>query len=620
MGYKGPLAYVKPSEFRDRTSVWGRRLGAISKVDAAYDKFWANATALDNIKGLHDALTGYLAEKGGYWEKVDRDKESGGLLRWLHGETGAVLLKLVGPTNDSAQFRAKTALMNTDIPHSRFGVLYLFGNIDISLDHLSIGLEGVSAIGGAIGHGVSANYHQLGNLQGSQQSFDMGEIKGLRAGDFSGNLAAPFNIANKAAATTGTRNTSDRHFATQPSDGLNADGTPRVFDVVRVAPRVAQPLPGFPVTLKALEVLQVSNIDRMSASLIGGATLLATGALDILNNVRVAMTNLAKDFIDWLKNKLLARVTWGWEVSGLLISKLVKFVVGKCVEAAVPFVGAGMDLAGGLAKTVKAAKERIEAYLLRRQIMLNPGHPELAANSIESAMNTGMLLGLWSALKGAAQVALSVFLPGAGSLVAALVTGLEWLVKFVYRLWEQSNIRQFLATARDWYSKECGLARRVETEGYLPDPSRAGERIKTVHARFEPELDPGKGGFIHKLEEFKAFYQKGCDASPIIPMLTLNSGICGSLMVMLRMVDDTETATSSSDRSVISQKQFDAGNAYFQHLKAYGRTYLESSGFQFRAANGSESIQGYLNHAIHHHTKPYSIADKALAFGSGMAT
>jgi hypothetical protein len=87
-------------------------------------------------------------------------------------------------------------------------------------------------------------------------------------------------------------------------------------------------------------------------------------------------------------------------------------------------------------------------------------------------------------------------------------------------------------------------------------------------------------------------------------------------MVMLRMFDDAER----DDRTIITQREFNAGDAYFQQLKSYGRSYLESSGFEFIALQGNKSIQGLLNHAVQHHNKSFSAVDNALAFGAGMAT
>ena len=40
------------------------------------------------------------------------------------------------------------------------------------------------------------------------------------------------------------------------------------------------------------------------------------------------------------------------------------------------------------------------------------------------------------------------------------------------------------------------------------------------------------------VERFKAFYEEGCNASACVPMLTLNTGICGDLMMLMRLLDD----------------------------------------------------------------------------------
>ena len=91
-------------------------------------------------------------------------------------------------------------------------------------------------------------------------------------------------------------------------------------------------------------------------------------------------------------------------------------------------------------------------------------------------------------------------------------------------------------------------------------------------------------------------------------MLTLNSGICGSLMTLIKMFGD------NYQHDVISQQTFDAGNEYFSRLKQFGRTYLNSAGFQFTSA--STSVQGLLNHAVNDHNRDVGALDKFLRFTS----
>ena len=209
-----------------------------------------------------------------------------------------------------------------------------------------------------------------------------------------------------------------------------------------------------------------------------------------------------------------------------------------------------------------------------------------------------------------ASLSLSALLPGAGSLVSALVTGVEWLVKLIWRIWEQSKIRKFLLLAREHYGNEKTLAEANTMAIRLSNPGDHG--LTGSREQLVPEMDRSKGGIIHDLDRFKEFYKKGCDASPLIPMLTFNTGICGSLMVLMRMFDDADT--------IITQKTHDTGSAYFTKLKEYGRGYLSAAGFEFKPlVAGNKSIQGLLNHAVHHHTGETSRMDKALAFGAGFA-
>ena len=147
MGKKGPLTMVTPDEFRSRTSEIGRRNGAITKVDAAYDAYYALRSEA-NSDALYAALKEYLKTKGGYWSKVSRDKTSGGLLSWLYEFTTPRTVPTVLTRDDTLDQRAIHRLKTHDIPHSRYGVLYLFGNIDIDMNKLSIALEGVAAVGG----------------------------------------------------------------------------------------------------------------------------------------------------------------------------------------------------------------------------------------------------------------------------------------------------------------------------------------------------------------------------------------------------------------------------------------------------------------------------------------
>ena len=104
-------------------------------------------------------------------------------------------------------------------------------------------------------------------------------------------------------------------------------------------------------------------------------------------------------------------------------------------------------------------------------------------------------------------------------------------------------------------------------------------------------------------------------ASPIIAMLTLNTGICGSQWQLQCMF---------SDIGLIGQKEFNSGTAYFSRLKDYGRKYLKDCGFEFTpdlavrssGVNEKRYIEGLLNHAkgIHKQSDRMGVNTSGIAW------
>jgi len=617
MGHKGPLTVVSPSEWRERTSLrMSSRSESTRKVDAAYEAWWGNTRDRDKGMALLEALRAYLREKGGDWRRCDRDAVSGGLMRHIY--------ELLNNAWGAPITRAQKAIETLDIPHSRYGVLYLFGNIEIDMNKLAIALEGVAAVGNAVGTSVSTHFDQLHSEKLAEKTFNVGSLSDLKASDASAASAVPFQVGSSLTGTTGTQQPTDTRFGVVRNP-YHRPGSrnPAVLKVYREQQAPPRPSPGWPCSKAMFDAVSEDPLLMLNPYTIAGTAVLSAVALivDAFNNLRVLLINAVTDLFNWIKAKLLSDGEWAWTISGTIVSKIVRFVVGKCLESAAPIIGGAMDIGGGLMKTIKAAKERIGTWLLRRKININPGHPELLANAIESNMSQGIFSGLWTILKGVAATALAVFLPGAGNLVAALVTGIEWMIKFLWRMWEQSKINKFLQEARVLFGDEKRLALQKTVAMRHDDPNfnltytsgrdRDGN-IRGGRVQLHPETDKSKGGIITDLPRFKAFYEKGCNASPLIPMLTLNSGICGSLMVMLKMFDDTG--------DVVTQETWNTAENYFTRLKQYGRSYLGDAGFEFRAADAADtSLQGLLNHALHHHTGESGKLDKLLAAGAALA-
>ncbi|WP_233830519.1 hypothetical protein [Paraburkholderia sp. ZP32-5] len=591
MGAKGPLDVVNAQEWIRRTAITLKsRSTSTRRVDAAYAA-WCTAR-FDQLKAatLRDALDDYVAEKGGSWARVSRNVESGGLMEYIFREVSAV-----APARPSAA-AARRQIQNFDIPHSRYGVLYLLGNIDIDMNYFTIAMEGIATVGGAVGAGFATDMHHLNSATQAVRHVDIGGhsvseqalVRGAgtlikqapkigKQADSLFGITAPVNRERRWAATGTVRPTMD-----------NAESTVVKSKVTWT----------YPVSKAGFEMIKEDPALFLNPWVLP-ATVAATALITVtetLNNLRREVEAAVTWAFDKIKNALLGMSASTFNVAGGLVRSLIKIVVTQCLASAAPFVGAAIDLGSGIVKTLRAAVEKVGAWLQRRRIEITPGHPELIASALEGEMETGIFQGLWTALKGAVSLALSSFLPGAGSLVSAIVTGVEWLVKFTFRLWEQSKIHAFLSKAREHYLAERELATR--------DPGANG-------LEFQPNMDASKGGIIHDLDRFKAFFQEGCDASPLIPMLTLNTGICGSLMTLVNLFREP----NETGREVVDRGTYDSGVAYFARLKNFGAQYMQTSGFKFlpRQTDMRANIQGLLDHAVNHHGQSSGL-DKAAAF------
>ncbi|WP_168790061.1 hypothetical protein [Paraburkholderia aromaticivorans] len=591
MGAKGPLEVVNASEWIRRTALTlSARSASTRRVDAAYS-VWCTAR-FDSLKAatLRDALDDYVAEKGGDWARVPRNTDSGGLMEYILRQATAV-----APPRASAA-AARDRIRNFDIPHSRYGVLYLLGNLNIDMNCFTIAMEGVAAVGGAVGSGFATNTQHLNSATQATRHVSMAghqvSAQALTTASATGVKLLPKGVA-KVDDIFGLSapNTRERRWATTGTvrPGMESPGSGVVKSSVTWT---------YPVTQAGFDMIKEDpalflNPWVLPTTMVGAAFVTVT---ETLNNLRREIESAVTWAFEKIKNALLGASAGTFNLAGSVVRSLIKVVVTQCLASAAPFVGAAIDIGAGIVKTLRAAAEKVGAWLQRRRIELNPGHPELIAATLEGEMESGIFQGLWTTLKGVVSMSLSTFLPGAGSLVSAIVTGVEWLVKFTFRLWEQSKIHAFLVKAREVYLQERELATR--------DPGPRG-------LEFQPNMDPSKGGIIHDLDKFKTFFQEGCDASPLIPMLTLNTGICGSLMTLANLFrDEMEPA-----REVVDRATYNSGAEYFARLKGFGARYLQSSGFKFqtRDTEGRSNIQGLLDHAVHHHTQD-TFADKAAAF------
>ncbi len=568
------------SSFKSRTSLrWSARSDDTKRVDDAYEAYIRLARDCPDLSApcmrtlsinLLEALNAMLAAKGGTWSTVKRNVASEGLLEAWHvfltDAWGEVLV---------AQTRRERSAVAWEVTRSRFGVAYLLGNTQYELDWAYF-LGGVADVGGAVAAGAFAGVG--GSLAAASESH-VGDIAtrlgkfGVKSGEVISGGQAVFGVAQKGVAT--------------PAGYLNRMKANPDY----VAPEIYTPQ--FRVTSRLIDELKLLD-DSTDVSLAGsmakgamGMTVLTVGVVEGIvelgATLATAIRSAVSRAIDWWHDRCLQDSTFKTRIAGKTLRKIIEFIITKVSEAAAPFVGGASNLASGIVDTVDKVIERTSLWWNKRQVRINSGHFELISKSIEHEVDLAIGNGLFHALKGAGDIAANAFLPGAGSLVSMIMTALEWGYKLIDRLLQKSRLGAFTIDAENLWLREAGIARTEALKG--------GGDYNPNRPTFEPSRDPSSGSIIHKPDEFKEFFQKGCSSSVVVPMLTLNSGMCGSLSEQIEM---------HAGNRRIDQSTFDAGIRYFTRLKKVSTRTLKASGFKFSSPN--RSINGTLIHAVRDHS------------------
>jgi hypothetical protein len=214
-------------------------------------------------------------------------------------------------------------------------------------------------------------------------------------------------------------------------------------------------------------------------------------------------------------------------------------------------------------------------------------------------MNWAIGKGIYNAAKGGAKLAGNLFSLGASALIDVIAACLEFAWKLLSRFFEGRWMKEWIILVRSTTGNRGD---------WIADPKDGVPRPRIV---FDDAA-------------FTALFESGCQASVCVPMMTLNSGITGDLMMFTKMFDDTggilgQGSGVSSDGnkpSASAQQKFNAAEGYWTQLKESGRNYLESTGFTF---SSSDRVAGGLMwHALNHHQGgPMSTGDKVLSFLAG---
>lgn len=541
----------------------------------------ASAGAKPAAAALLGALRELKAAKGGDWSKVTRNVSSGGLLlRWcqylefvwgpiLEADANAARQATMAATGRAVASGGLNAA--TQRLHTRYGVIWLLGNIAIDLDWK------VELLQGAVALGSAGAFAGVNGASGSVSAMTDTLVLGTKAGSVVKGVGAVGGIVSGPMRTkVGERG--------EGTTRLGREGalTERNRDMIGREKQWFRAPELFPVTREIFSevVKNVNGVEDIPGMLVGGS--LAMGAAVVTDVVKETIHTIGQPiytaviaFLEtcqkmWFDGEAVGTAT-------VLIKAIAGWVVGVVCKEALPFVGGALNLGKGLAGFVNAASERHTLWAEKRKFKLAAGHFSMIGASIESQVSMGMFYGFTTMLKGAADITANVFLPGAGALASVMMSALEWAGKALYRQIEHASIEQFLKLAERQFGYEntwYGKTTRPHTNSILPDD-----------------------------DAFQAFFKKGCKSSVVIPMLTLNSGMCGSIWEQIETVMNGE---------VISQASFDAGVKYFGLMKRFSGTYLRSAGFTFKGRVKGSQADVTIRHALLDHRQAQSIGAMVL--------
>ena len=232
-----------------------------------------------------------------------------------------------------------------------------------------------------------------------------------------------------------------------------------------------------------------------------------------------------------------------WDAIPGGLQKVCEMIAEKVLDEMVPYLSNGMAATEGLLKSVDECTRRFGVYAKGRKVALVPGVPTTTIDGIKRAMDEAVATNVYTTLKGAGNLALDGLSVGiAGEITGIACSAIEALVAFARKAHDHYRIRVFLTEARALWAKR--------------------EAPNSLHR--QPYA-------------FNRWYRRTAMRVPVIPVLTLNSAVCGDKMRMLCMF--------TQEGEVLTQANFDKGVAYIDKIKAWGAAYLADSPYAFTSAD-----------------------------------
>lgn len=517
-----PLKVVDYADWLKGTAkLFARRSEALQKLDEAIWRYQRKPTA-ERLELLRKAFDGWKLSKGpeeSSWKASGRDKN----------QLASLLDQQLRGRGDGDQLGPTAEFMRPDLINARRGVVYLFSHMEVDDSIFKVVLHGAIDLTTA-----SIDYS---TAQAALSNTNLGTAldrtsTGLSAAKSTG---LPGSMADKAESRL--------RGGDKSLEGTSIDLAPQTVTAAWMGYPARQP-----------------TDSRL---------------LRLWQQIQQWIWNMAQKIYAAIREKVKAM--WD-DKSGTamayipgLMRKLVDFLVGKFLATAAPVIGGILDIGGGLIKTMTAAADKYNDWLVGRNVELLGGHPGTIVEAIRSAMWLSVGEGLYTTLKGAGKLGLDIGAAGASTIASLVIAVAEALATTIWRIVEIFRIRSFFDQARDqWH---------------------AINESTSLHLR---------------PIEFNNWYKRYALTIPALAVLTLNTGICGDKMRFLKMFKD--------DSHVVSQSEFDRGSTYVDGLKVWGSKYLDDAGFSFSSKDG---LVSHLIEFAKQHKAVETKTDKLLAVVSG---
>lgn len=232
-----------------------------------------------------------------------------------------------------------------------------------------------------------------------------------------------------------------------------------------------------------------------------------------------------------------------WASRPGLMKQVTRTIAEAAAAQAQPFLLSGLTTAAGVIDALETGCQRYLVHARGKQVNVLPGTPTTTIDGIKRAMDFTLAGNVYAALKGGTQLVVEGVTAGASSAIGRIVfSAIDALASFVRRAHDFYYMRQFFHEAKAHWADR--------------------NRPDALHRR---------------PYEFNLWYRNVAMRVPVIPVLTLNSGLCGDKAHLLRMF--------SLEGELITQAKFDAGVAYIDQLKTWGAGYLRDVGYVFESGD-----------------------------------